>query len=79
MHGVTLGGKYVLSPGKLFLKLKSVKGRNKVGETHLLLINSHPLLLARVSCNLAAKRDPTQPLLSRYALTTPCNYLLMRR
>lgn len=56
------GAKYVPSLGKFPLKPKSVKGRNEMGETRLLLTSSHPLLLAVVSCDLVAKRDPTKPL-----------------
>ena len=59
--------------GKLPLKPKSVKGRNKVEETHLLLTSSRPLLLVGVFCDPAAKRDPPQPLWSRYTLAFPCN------
>lgn len=51
-------GEYVPSSGQLPLKLKSVKGRHKVGESHLSFTSSCPLLLTCVSCNLAAEKGP---------------------
>ena len=52
------GGKF---RGKIPFKPKSVKRRNKVGETHLLLTSSRPLLLSPVSPNWLPERGPGGP------------------
>ena len=65
------GGVFLPAWGKLPLKLKSVKGRNKVGGTHLLPASSCPLLLTRCGWSLSTQlqKGPNKPLWSRYALT----------
>ena len=53
------GGKYSPSLGQNTFELKSVKGRNQVGEIHLMLTSNRPFLLAFVSHDLAAEKgDP---------------------
>ena len=62
------------------LKPKSVKGRNKVRQTHLLLIRSRLLLFAHDSGHLGAKGHPTHlsgP--SAYLLPTTFYHLLIWR
>ena len=78
IQSVTLG---VKSQGKIPLKLKSVKGRTPQGGRNPFVVykQSSTSALQCVSRPWCRRREPTQPLQSRYALPGPCNYLLIWR